>query len=102
MLFKDPTNENLAYALLDQKVAGTFHNKSYCYVSVARDTGKAWGAGIAVEWEHGYHLIDGPAVQWDRRHDAVWFCQGMNRHLGLHDQRVAEIVSSSMKKLLPI
>lgn len=96
--FKDPTNTSLEYALLDQKVAGAFNGKEYAYVSVPRTTGKAWGAGIAVENEPGYSPLDGPSLEWDKRADAVAFCQGMNGHLMLSDIRATEIIASSMRR----
>lgn len=91
----DPTNHSLEAAILDQKVAGAFHGKSYAYVSVIRETGQAWGIGIAVEGERGYNPIDG--IGFDRHYEAKEFCAGMNLHIGLSEHRMAEIVCSTMR-----
>ena len=94
----DPTNRRLEAALLDQKVAGEFHDKDYAYVPVMNHNGKPWAIGIAVEGEHGYSPIVAEAFTYDNRDDAADFCDGMNMHIGLEKIRAIEIVVSSMRR----
>jgi hypothetical protein len=102
---KDPTHGSLAAALLDQKVAGLFHDKQYAYVPVigGKGSGKAWGVGIAVEGEHGYCPIEDKTdadqlFAFASREEANDFCNGMNEHIGLSRIRAIEITVSSMRK----
>jgi len=94
----DPTNRSLEAALLDQKVAGMFHGKQFAYVPIHRDEGKAWGIGIAVANERGYHAVDGGLFQYESRVEADVFCDGMNRHIGLSQQQALMIIASSMRR----
>jgi hypothetical protein len=96
---QDPTHQSLEAAILDQKVAGAFHDVKYAYVPVMRATGKPWGVGIAVENQHGYTPLDGiDCVQYDKRKEAEDFCLGMNQHIGLTTLEAARIVVTSMRR----
>lgn len=92
----DPTNGNLAAALLDQKVAGAFHGQKYAYTPVLNNNGY-WGLGIAVEDEAGYNPIQSAQFRWKSQADARDFCRGMNKHIGLFEEDETRIVCSTMR-----
>lgn len=91
----DPTNRRLDAALLDQTVAGMLAGRDYAYVPVVAD-GDRWGAGIAVANESGFHPIASEAFLWDDLTPCEEFCDGMNAHIGLSEDRATEIVISTM------
>jgi hypothetical protein len=96
----DITSHNLDLALLDQKVAGTFRDKRYCYTAVVNDRkgGAPWALGIAVKEEPGYHPIGG--MEFDSRDAAQHVASGMNAHIGLDADAASIIVASTLSRPL--
>lgn len=91
----DITSKDLGAAILDQKVAGQLQNKRYAYTPVSLDDGSgAWGLGIAVERERGYHPVSG--LGFARREDAERYADDMNAHLGLDKAAALNIVVTTM------
>jgi len=90
----DITATDLSAALLDQKVAGIFHGKSYAYAPVLDEYG--WALGVAVEDEQGYHPITGKSFL--TRDAAQSYADGLNAHIGLTLARAENIVISSMRR----
>lgn len=88
----DITNERLEYAILDQKVAGTFGNRRYAYIAVIGEDG--WALGIAVANERGYNPIDG--ISFTTEDKAKEIARRMNDHIQLSPDTVTSIVISSM------
>ena len=94
--FPDPTHTSLEAAFLDQKVAGQFHGMDYVYVPSLMDNGM-WCVGIAVANEDGHYPIRGSSeFEFDRFDLCVIFCHGMNRHIRVPLDHVAEIIASTM------
>jgi hypothetical protein len=96
---KDPTQQSIEAAILDQKVAGTMGDDPYAYVAVLNHRpGKMWAIGIAVEDQAGYVPIEADIMfTFDRREEVDAFVGGMNKHIGLTPDRAARIVISSMR-----
>lgn len=93
----DPTNHNLSAALLDQKVAGLFHDQIYAYTVVTvEELPKLWSLGIAVANEDGFNPILSSEFNWDDFDQASSFVEGMNLHIGLKERDAIEIVVSTM------
>jgi len=93
MTTQDITSRNLEAAILDQKVAGTFRDKRYAFVTVLADDG--WQLGVAVEDEPGYSPITGKTFQ-DRAAAREW-ADGLNQHIGLTTHAAQNIVISTMR-----
>jgi hypothetical protein len=93
---KDPTQQSLAAALLDQKVAGMMGDQSYAYVPVIGGS-KTWTIGIAVEGQDGYNPIEGGLFEFDHDSEVSAFCDGMNKHIGLDPYRAVQIITSTMR-----
>ena len=91
-MINDPTTNDLAAALLDQKVAGEFTGKDYAFVPVVSDNG--FGIGVAVANEAGYCPVTG--FSFPDYKAAGTFCDGMNKHIGLPDDHAMQIVCSTM------
>jgi hypothetical protein len=89
----DITNTNLEAAIIDQKVAGTFWEKLYAYVAVI-DEKEGWALGVAVANEKGYSPIGGKTFKW--KVEAQELADGLNQHIGLTRDQVAQIVISTM------
>lgn len=89
----DITDNNLALAILDQKVAGAFNGKAYAYHAVINDNG--WTLGIAVKDERGYNPIDG--LSYETESEAKTVANGMNGHIGLSRDQATDIVISTMR-----
>jgi hypothetical protein len=94
----DPTNANVAYALLDQKIAGMMHGRAYAWVSVMGDDDE-WTAGVAVQGEPGYHPVSGPGLDFPTREKAEAFAAGMNLHLGLTEETAMAIIVTTLKEV---
>jgi hypothetical protein len=88
----DITSLNLEAALLDQIVAGTFHDKTYAYTSVIAKGG--YQLAVAVVNEKGYCPIDGKTFDnWD---EAMSWADSLNKHIGLSTDKALSIVVSTM------
>ena len=95
----DFTSTNLEAAILDQKVAGAFHGKTYAFVAVTNPDGRnadAWMLGVAVKGESGFNPIKGKYFR--HRHEATEWAGGLNRHIGLTGDQEMDIVASSMRR----
>ena len=88
----DITSTHLEAALIDQNVAGTFHDKPYAFVAVIDDN--AWRLGVAVANEAGYNPIAGKTFA--HRAEAKHWADGLNKHIGLSDTQALDIISSTM------
>jgi len=88
----DFTNGNLEAALLDQKVAGMYSGKTYCFVAVVAKGG--WQLGVAAANERGYTPIRGKT--FDNEKEARAWAQGLNEHIGHTDDEAVRIVVSTM------
>lgn len=94
----DPTTNNLPAALLDQQVAGLFHDKEYAFVVVLTVDGyREWGLGIAVKDEPGYNPVVSTEFAWDKYDDASDFARAMNRHIGLDYMTETKLIASTMR-----
>jgi hypothetical protein len=89
----DPTNTRLDAAILDQVVAGKFHDKDHAYVCVHQD--REWTVGIAVANERGYTPVGGSPT-FASHDEGTRFCRGMNKHIGLTEDAVDAIIISTM------
>jgi hypothetical protein len=93
----DITNTNLHAALIDQYVAGVMGKKRYAFTPVyVDDNSGAWGIGIAVENEQGYHPLAG--LDFARREDAERYADGLNEHIGLTEAQAINIVVTTMRR----
>lgn len=87
----DITSKHLDAALIDQSAAGKFPAGTYAFVAVTSKEG--WQIGVAVANERGYH----PIPKFFQDHcDAKEWADGLNRHMGLDNDLVLDIVGSSM------
>ena len=89
----DITSTHLEAALIDQSVAGSFHDKPYAFVAVIN--GNAWQLGVAVANESGYNPIAGKTFA--HRAEAKNWADGLNKHIGLSDIEALDIISSTMR-----
>jgi hypothetical protein len=90
----DITGTNLEAALLDQQVAGTFHDKDYAYVVVTAKGESGFALGIAVANEQGYNPIDGRT--FEKEDEARDWANGLNAHIGLDLDTAWAIICSTM------
>jgi hypothetical protein len=88
----DITNTHLEAAILDQKVAGAFHGKTYAFVAVINTS--RYMLGVAVKDEAGYSPIDGKT--FPTYDEAKQWADGLNEHIGLSKDEMLDIVSSTM------
>ena len=88
----DITHLNLEAALLDQKVAGAFYGKTYCFVSIPAD--KSYALGVAVANEPGYSPIVGKTFA--NEGEANDWAKQLNEHIGLGSNESIRIVISTM------
>jgi hypothetical protein len=86
------TSLSLEAAILDQKVAGAFHGKTYCFVAIWGNGGHH--LGVAVANEQGYNPIVGKTFA-DRKEADEWARQ-LNAHIGRSDEEATRIVISTM------
>ena len=100
---RDITGQSFEAAILDQIVAGAFHDKRYAYVAVlnhnAVDDDSIWMLGIAIENERGYSPIKGKTFATKDEADA--WADGLNKHIGHTDDDALHIVVSSMRGRAP-
>lgn len=90
----DITTLNLDAAILDQKVAGEFQGKRYCFI--ATQHGDQYILGVAVQGERGYNPIRGKAFGTQAK--AAEWANGLNEHLGLTAEQATDIVISTMHR----
>ena len=88
----DITSTHLEAAIIDQKVAGAFHDKVYAFVAVYENA--AWRLGIAVANEQGYNPIGGKTFK-DRSEADEW-AKVSNQHIGRDEESVMSITMSTM------
>ena len=89
----DLTNTNLEAAIIDQKVAGAFHDKRYAFTAVTCSEG--FQLGVAIENEQGYHALAGK--YFDSYNAATEWADSLNRHIGLSEVEAIHIVCSTMR-----
>lgn len=103
----DPTNTDLALALLDQRIAGQFQGRRYAYVAVVLDDEVAktdldrkncFGLGVAEFDKRGFWPVPAKVFAAGTFDDASDIAAGMNIHIGLSEMDSTEIVCSSMRK----
>jgi hypothetical protein len=87
----DITNTNLEAAILDQKVAGAMHGKSYAFVAIVNN---GYKLGVAVANEPGYNPIEGKT--FDSYGDAKYWANSLNEHIGLSTDEALDIIGSTM------
>ena len=90
----DITTTNLEAAILDQKVAGEFRGKRYCFIATRH--GDQYILGVAVQGERGYNPIRGKAFITQAQ--ATEWANGLNEHLGLTVEQATSIVISTMHR----
>jgi hypothetical protein len=88
----DITSTHLEAAIIDQNVAGTFHDKVYAFIAIVENGD--WQLGVAVANERGYHPISGKTFK-DQAEAKEW-ADGLNRHIGRDAENVAWIIVSTM------
>jgi hypothetical protein len=88
----DITDTHLEAAIIDQCVAGAFHDRPYAFVAVIDESG--WQLGVAVANERGYNPIAGKTFA--AQAEAKQWADGLNAHIGRDEDSVIAIICSTM------